>query len=96
MIKKIGYNIVYVVAVILEWVNIPLFLAAMGYEINILEKLREIYYISQIYYTTAAIDILLYMILSFISRKKKRLKATVIFTISCLIQIILLIYKIKL
>lgn len=93
--KKIGYKIICFIAILLEWINIILFLAAMGYEIDILSKLREIYYISEIYYLCAGLDILLFSVLTIINKKKKNDREMLLYTYCCLIQIVLLIFKVK-
>lgn len=93
--KKIGYKILCFIAILLEWINIILFLAAMGYEIDILSKLREMYYISEIYYLFAGLDILLFSILTIINKKKNNNRDMLLYTYCCLIQIVLLIFKVK-
>lgn len=93
--KKIGYKIISFTAILLEWINIILFLAAMGYEIEILEKLRQVDNISEIYYLFAGIDILLFSILTRYKRKQNKNKEMLVYIYCCLVQIALLIFKVK-
>lgn len=93
--KKIGYKIVSFTAILLEWINIILFLAAMGYEIEILEKIRQVDNISEIYYLFAGIDILLFSILTRYKRKQNKNKEMLVYIYCCLVQIALLIFKVK-
>lgn len=94
---EIKQNILWYIASLVEWIIIPLYLASMGYEFNIdiYTKLRKWQYVTTIYYILASIDIVLFMYLVIIYRKKEQLKLMAIAVFCCLVQIILLISKVK-
>lgn len=92
------YSFLWTVATIIEWVNIVLFVAAMGYEIDIpiYMKIREYRDIATIYYIVAAVDIMLFGLLMMVERSKNNVKNMLLALYCALAQIALLIYKIKL
>jgi len=92
------YSFLWILATIFEWANIILFMAAMGFEFDIplYRDLNNFRYKATIYYISAGIDIGLFAILTFIGRAKKDVKNTLLALYCFLIQIVLLIYKIKL
>lgn len=94
---KIKHIILWYLATILEWVIVPIYLAAMGYEFNIpiYEKLRDWQYITSLYYLLASIDIILFGYFVIIYRKREDLKSMGVSVFCCLTQIMLLISKIK-
>lgn len=91
-------SILWFFATLIEWINIVLFMASMGYEINIpiYTKLREMQGIVTTYYIAATIDIVLFGALAIVHRKGENARNTLLATYCCLIQIALLAYKIKL
>ena len=64
-------NIIWWIAIVLEWIVIPVYMACIGYEINILQKLREWEHINTFYYIIGLTDALLFYICSLIFRKRK-------------------------
>lgn len=93
--KKILCKMVIFIAILLEWINIVLFLSAMGYEIEVLSNLRKIEYIAEIYYLCAGIDIALFSFLTLHNKKQRKDKEMLIYTYCALVQIALLIFKVK-
>lgn len=93
----LNQNILWYIASFIEWIIIPLYLASMGYEfdIDIYTKLKKWQYVTTIYYILASIDIVLFMYFVIIYRKKEQLKLMSIAVFCCLMQIILLISKVK-
>lgn len=96
--KNKFYSFLWWIAIIIEWINIVLFMAAMGYEYNIpiYSQIRKSNNISTVYYIFAGIDIILFGILMMINRKRKDVKNTILALYCGLIQIALLMYKVKL
>lgn len=88
----------WIIASILEWINIVLFMAAMGYEIDIpaYNALRLYEHKAMVYYISASIDATLFWILAMLNRKKGYEKNLVIAVFCFIIQVALLLYKIKL
>lgn len=95
---EIKQKTLWYIASFVEWIIIPLYLASMGYEFNIdiYTKLRKWQYVTTTYYILASIDIVLFMYFVIIYRKKEQLKLMAITVFCCLMQIILLISKVKL
>ncbi len=91
-------KVLWKIAIIFEWINVVLFMAAMGYEFNIpiYREIESFSHIAIVYYFTATIDIVIFWILSLISRNQKRDKDMWLAIYCGLVQIALLIYKIKL
>lgn len=102
MKKNIKYidkklNVLWYIAGLIEWIIIPLYLASIGYEfdIELYIKLKKWQYVTTVYYILASIDIVLFMYLVIVYRKKEQLKSMAIAVFCCLMQIILLISKVK-
>lgn len=99
MKKNTGVSLLWAVAIIFEWINVALFILAMGYEVFDYEwynKLKSWEYIAPLYYTCGAIDVILFAWLANIYRKTENLREIVLSVFCCLVQIGLLIWKIKL
>ena len=93
-----AYSFLWTLATIFEWANVVLFMAAMGFEFNIpIYRNIEAYpHIAKVYYLSAAIDIALFAIVTLIARAKKDTKNTLVALYCFIIQVALLIYKVKL
>ena len=96
--KKMTYSFLWTIAIILEWANIVLFMAAMGFEYNIdiYMKIRHYPNIATIYYISAGIDIIAFYLLTLINKKEKQDKNMLLALYCGLVQIALLMYKVKL
>lgn len=94
---KVKRYILWYLATILEWVNIPLHLASVGYEfdIDIYNKLKAWQYVRATYYISACIDIALFGYFVVVYKKKEELKPMALSVFCCLIQMVLLIVKVK-
>ena len=97
-LKNKLYSLLWILATIFEWANIILFMAAMGFkfDIPIYKEIEEYSNVVTVYYLSAAIDIVLFGILTLIGRAKKDTKNTLLALYCFLIQVALLIYKVKL
>lgn len=92
-------SIIWIIATILEIANAGLFTLAMGYEYldySWYVNLREWEHIATVYYICAAIDILLFAWLVQIYKKTEHLKEIATAVFCFLVQVILLIWKVKL
>lgn len=84
-------------ATVLEWLIVPIYIAAMGYEINIpvYISLKKWQYVSYLYYIISVVDIALFGYFVIVYKKNKQLRLMGIAVFCCLTQIILLISKVK-
>ena len=91
-------NILWFVAIVLEWIIIPLYMASMGRELDIelYNKLKNWKYVTNTYYILACLDIVLFGYFVLLYRKKEELKVMCVSVFCCLVQIVLLISKVKL
>lgn len=96
--KNMAHSCLWTLAIILEWANVVLFMAAMGFEYNIeiYMKIRNFPNIATIYYILAGIDIIAFFLLTIINKKEKQDKNMLVALYCGLVQIALLMYKIKL
>ena len=92
------HTFLWIVATIFEVINIILFFAAMGYEFDIplYKELYSFKHKAMVYYISAGVDIGLFGLLTYVGRAKKDVKNTLLALYCFLIQIALLIYKVKL
>lgn len=90
-------SLIWSIAVILEWVNIGLFLLAMGYnfDIELYQKITIYRYIAEIYYVSAAVDIFLFFVLAIKNRIVYNPKNILLSVYCGVVQIVLLIAKVK-
>ena len=90
-------KIVWIILSIIEWISVPLYIAAMGYEINIevYNKIKDWEYIANLFYIlslTAAAGFLFFSIkFALLKLQKER----VIAQVSCIVQLILVISKLR-
>ena len=92
-------SFLWIVASIIEWMNVILFIAAMGYnfiDFPLYNSLKDWQYINTIFYISAFVDALIFWLLAIISKKTNRTKDTLTAVYCGVIQLVLLIYKVKL
>ncbi len=93
----IKQTLLWYLAIIIEWIIIPFYIASMGYQIDwdLYNKFSNWEHVVTVYYILSCIDILLfgYFILLYKIKKEEKLMQTSVFC--CLMQIILLIMKVK-
>lgn len=96
-LTNIKNNILWYLAIIIEWVIIPLYVASMGYnfDIYLYNQLKNWEYVTALYYVLACIDISLFAYFIMLYRKMKQDKLMQVSVFCCLMQIILLISKVK-
>jgi len=99
--KKDGISIkdkiLWFLAVLIEWIIIPFYIAVIGYEINFswFISFQNWEYIDTLYYILSGIDIALfsYFVLVYKIKKQEKLMQTSVFC--AVVQIILVISKVK-
>ena len=98
--NKINNKIIsflWIVATVTEWINVILFIAAMGYnfiEIPLYNNLKNWEYVVPLFCILATIDALIFWFLSLIHKNNRETKNTLIAVWCSLVQIMLLIWKI--
>ena len=96
-LTNIKNNILWYLAIIIEWAIIPLYVASMGYnfDIYLYNQLKNWEYVTALYYVLSCIDISLFGYFIILYRKKNQDKLMQVSVFCCLMQIILLITKVK-
>ena len=94
---KIARRILWTIATVLGWTAVILYIAAMGYEINIdiYTNIKSWENIANLYYVVAGIEILILWYFTLLYRKRKEATMMLFSLICCLTQIFLLINKVK-
>lgn len=96
--KKINVESVFwIIASILEWMSIVLYIAAIGYDINIdiYNKLKDWQYEVTLFYIVSGIDATIFALLVLKNRKYYNPKNLLLAVFCSLLQIILIILKVK-
>ena len=91
---------IWIVAIVLGFVNIILYKGAMGellpFEFKPYEQLLKFQYKAELYYSCGAIDLLLFCILVMYHRKKEAISPMLFGLLCFTVQIFMLMWKIKL
>ena len=96
-IANIKNKVLWYIAIIIEWIIVPFYIAAIGYNFDIswYNVLKSWEYVGTAYYVLACIDITLFGYFVLLYRKTKQDKLMQVSVFCCLSQLILLITKVK-
>jgi len=93
----IKQTMMWYLAIAIEWVIVPLYIASMGYDINlsVYQSLKNWQHVTILYYMLACVDIMLFSYFVLLYRiKKNQMNLMLVSVFCCLTQIILLISKV--